>query len=484
MKCQMMIFESGMKTGSRTLSNKGKENLEDFGKLLDENQETIETETTGNAGQATKLKENSCQIEKIKTEKADEETCDIMGSILSLDIKEALDSAKNEDVIVIGQNIQSVIDGHTERNIFRRDSTENIIVTRMIRETGPDREALTEKESGLQRLDAAKIQEMEIKSDSNVFRKTDEFFTEIEDLKPVVMEYEGDSEKLTLKTKSDKGMIHDFDKGIEKSKGEVAFKSVNSGNISGSGFKITKTKELLNGMESLTSDNMDEIDGIHNVVAETDDKSHEIKNLKLEKDSDSVIEKPFNQVSNAMKVMDAVTGMDKATDEKQEISKMSLINQMSESIETGMEGNNSFIKINLKPHFYGEMSIDLVKSSEGITAKISAEKDVVKHLLKDSSREIAALFEEKNLKVGNIIIEVREPSEQQVYSDRNREGFNGNFGGGFNEGSSNGYKHERNGNGSRGRQTVFLGKNEEFSQRKNKEMAVTGNYGEGINIVV
>ncbi len=157
------------------------------------------------------------------------------------------------------------------------------------------------------------------------------------------------------------------------------------------------------------------------------------------------------------------------TGEKQDLSKTSLVNQMSKSIETGIEGDKSFMKINLKPHLFGEMSIAIVKSPEGITARISAEKDVVSHLLMDSSREIAALFEEKNLKVVNIVIEARESSEQQGY-----------FSGSGREGSN----QRRGGYGNMEPAGMDIRETEEASQVAASDAAERRINGEGINIIV
>lgn len=126
----------------------------------------------------------------------------------------------------------------------------------------------------------------------------------------------------------------------------------------------------------------------------------------------------------------------------------SLVRQMSKSIETGIEGNKSFIKLNLNPEWFGEMSINIVKTPEGISARISAEKDIVGKLLSDSRTEIALLFEDKNIKLENIVIETRESSDtgSRGYSSDGRE--NGsNPGEGFSRESSSGNEgHDRRDN--------------------------------------
>jgi hypothetical protein len=251
--------------------------------------------------------------------------------------------------------------------------------------------------------------------------------------------------------------------------------------------RILKTKDILAEMRSMVVENSDmstEVKSMMTKGIEIKEKNIEQIELELPENNNSGNEKPLDFNSHLLNKMNTVVETDIITGEKQEISKASLVNQMSKSIETGMDGEKSFIRINLKPHLFGEMSIDLVKSPQGITARISAEKDVVNQLLSNSSREIAALFEDKNIKVENIIIEVKESREQQGNLEKGREGFNGNFSGGFNEGSRHGYKHENGGNGNKKSSNINLGKTEEMSQMASLDSVERRIYGEGINIIV
>jgi flagellar hook-length control protein FliK len=116
--------------------------------------------------------------------------------------------------------------------------------------------------------------------------------------------------------------------------------------------------------------------------------------------------------------------------EKFNVGKDSIIDQMAKSITTGKEGKGNFIKVQLKPEVLGEMTVKLTEGKEGMIATISAEKEVVKNILRNSGEQITAVLGEKNIKVSNVVIETNESEKQDFnsFSDNLQDDFNGENG--------------------------------------------------------
>jgi len=104
-------------------------------------------------------------------------------------------------------------------------------------------------------------------------------------------------------------------------------------------------------------------------------------------------------------------GLGKNT-EKPVAGKENIIDQMAKTIRTGKTDSGNFIKIQLKPEVLGEMTVKLTEGKEGMIATISAEKEVVKNVLRNSGEQISTMLSEKNIKVSNVIIETNESEKQ------------------------------------------------------------------------
>lgn len=156
--------------------------------------------------------------------------------------------------------------------------------------------------------------------------------------------------------------------------------------------------------------------------------------------------------------------------EKFNVGKDSIIDQMAKSITTGKEEKWNFIKIQLKPEVLGEMTVKLTEGKEGMIATISAEKEVVKNILRNSGEQITAVLGEKNIKVSSVVIETNESEKQDfnLFSDNPQEDFTGE-----------GKKEE---NFSQNRFSQFTGKRESIGniERKSDEIYT----GKGINFYV
>jgi hypothetical protein len=156
--------------------------------------------------------------------------------------------------------------------------------------------------------------------------------------------------------------------------------------------------------------------------------------------------------------------------EKFNVGKDSIIDQMAKSITTGKEEKGNFIKVQLKPEVLGEMTVKLTEGKEGMIATISAEKEVVKNILRNSGEQITAVLGEKNIKVSSVVIETNESEKQDfnLFSDNPQENFTGEGG-----------KEE---SFSQNRFSQFSGNRESLiSTEKNIDEIYTG---KGINIYV
>lgn len=113
--------------------------------------------------------------------------------------------------------------------------------------------------------------------------------------------------------------------------------------------------------------------------------------------------------------------------DKFNVGKDSIIDQMAKSITTGKEEKGNFIKVQLKPEVLGEMTVKLTEGKEGMIATISAEKEVVKNILRNSGEQITAVLGEKNIKVSSVVIETNESEKQDfnLFSDNPQEDFTG-----------------------------------------------------------
>lgn len=113
--------------------------------------------------------------------------------------------------------------------------------------------------------------------------------------------------------------------------------------------------------------------------------------------------------------------------EKFTVGKDSIIDQVAKSITTGKEEKGNFIKVQLKPEVLGEMTVKLTEGKEGMIATISAEKEVVKNILRNSGEQITAVLGEKNIKVSSVVIETNESEKQDfnLFSDNPQEDFTG-----------------------------------------------------------
>jgi flagellar hook-length control protein FliK len=156
--------------------------------------------------------------------------------------------------------------------------------------------------------------------------------------------------------------------------------------------------------------------------------------------------------------------------EKFNAGKDSIIDQMAKSITTGKEEKGNFIKVQLKPEVLGEMTVKLTEGKEGMIATISAEKEVVKNILRNSGEQITAVLGEKNIKVSSVVIETNESEKQDfnLFSDNPQEDFTGERG-----------KEE---NFSQNRFSQFTGNRESIGniERKADEIYT----GKGINFYV
>lgn len=485
MNCQRTVFETA--AGAVMNHFAGKDNSassDDFSRILnDANKSKTEKgklKAENHDAKNTEMKNNEMKWKNKKTdgkalsiEKSDddcdrdveEETPDINENPLSVSIRETLDNAKKEVAgeLNTGQKLQGIIDIHVERNKMIDTSTEDILALKM---------KFSENTDG-SKVEKAARPALEPTVAGTVTNEG-------------TMNLEGFEKPTRLEVfESETGTGEVVDSMVE---------AVNSGNIKsdrrGSIIRKQEATESHTKAQGIQSDEsaiknveIESANGKNGFKMETRNISTEESGVNQKEPEQSDLESPGDRISESEKTFDlssrVLNSMGTAvetngtTGEKQDLSKTSLVNQMSKSIETGIEGDKSFMKINLKPHLFGEMSIAIVKSPEGITARISAEKDVVSHLLIDSSREIAALFEEKNIKVVNIVIEARESSEQQGY-----------FSGSGREGSSEGFNQRRGGYGNMEPAGMDIRETEEASQVAASDAAERRINGEGINIIV
>ncbi len=511
--------------------------------VAEKSPEAEKADINGDSGKKEITKDDSHKIQKPDSLSKDdaEEKHNIIGNLLSMDIRENLDYLKTENVGITGQKLQNVIDLHVDRNSIRRNSTEDIIASRIMAETetateiqiempvGDEFSEMSKTEVG---ITAGKLTEENLKvqgyekserpienidskmvSKGNMNLEKFDKVTVTESLENVLQE------EIIPEKKEQMNDVHgkrfDIEAKIVNPEAEIKTEKYFPGNKSDIISKTDKvsmkadevqaemkdseietptvkvnTQDVLTRMRTMAAESseraserrpeMTKNNGIEKGIEEGSDK---LKPEIIEK-TNTVSGKVLDFSSNMTRQMESAVEIDVITGEKQELAKTSLINQMSQSIETGTDGDSNFIRINLKPHLFGQMSIDLVKSAEGITARISADKDVVKNLLSNSGKEIAALFESKNMKVENIVIETRESAEHQAYSERNRQGFNGSFSGQSSEGSRHGYNQERDGNESKNPWTSAHGNHEEVSQITRMDQTEKSYYGQGINIVV
>ena len=128
---------------------------------------------------------------------------------------------------------------------------------------------------------------------------------------------------------------------------------------------------------------------------------------------------------NKGKIMTESTG-NKST-ENPVAGKENIINQLAKNITTGKTDTGNFIKIQLKPEVLGEMTVKLTEGKEGMIATISAEKEVVKNVLRNSGEQITTMLSEKNIKVSNVIIETNESEKQDfnLFGGTPQEDFTG-----------------------------------------------------------
>ncbi|MDW7667976.1 MAG: flagellar hook-length control protein FliK, partial [Bacillota bacterium] len=113
--------------------------------------------------------------------------------------------------------------------------------------------------------------------------------------------------------------------------------------------------------------------------------------------------------------------------EKPVAGKENIIDQLAKNITTGKTESGNFIKIQLKPEVLGEMTVKLTEGKEGMIATISAEKEVVKNILRNSGEQITTMLLEKNIKVSSVVIETNESEKQDfnLFSDNSQEDFTG-----------------------------------------------------------
>ena len=118
--------------------------------------------------------------------------------------------------------------------------------------------------------------------------------------------------------------------------------------------------------------------------------------------------------------------LDKST-EKPISGKENIIDQLAKNITTGKTEKGNFIKIQLKPEVLGEMTVKLTEGKEGMIATISAEKEVVKNILRNSGEQITTMLTEKNIKVNNVVIETNESEKQDfnLFDGTGQEDFTG-----------------------------------------------------------
>lgn len=485
MNCQGTAFETAANIMNPLAQRNGSSRSDDFDRILAdankmnekrskvENQKTEKNDTKDHTvkNDETKKHEEFSDLEKRDID--EEEILEIDENSLGITIGEPLVNEEREGLSEqkIGQSPKEIVMRCVESKRNIESSTRDILVSR---------------------IDSFEISE-NIKS--KAMESAEEPAVENEALKSMKTSESGivtDEGSMNLfdPDKSDYRAYPMADKRLWKQ--DAAEGSVDEQGKQTGGFGVRNAVDPADGktefeMDKYLSDNKDIVPEEMDISTETNKVFQEESGAEIKELEQHDLESSAKNVSGSENASDfsgnVVNGMvtraetNMETGEKQELSKVSLVDQMSKSMETGTDGDKSFIRINLKPHWFGEMSIDLVKSPEGITARISAQKDVVGSLLADSSNEIAALFEEKNLKVENIVIEARESSEQQgYYSGGGREGFN--------EGSDRGFNQGRNGYGNM-EQSDIIKEGVEEASAVGAQDKIAGSYrGKGINIIV
>jgi len=169
---------------------------------------------------------------------------------------------------------------------------------------------------------------------------------------------------------------------------------------------------------------------------------------------------------NKEKIMTEAVG--KGT-EKTVFGKENIIEQLAKNITTGKTDEGNFLKIQLKPDILGEMTVKLSEGKEGMIATISAEKEVVKNLLRNSGEQITTMLSEKNIKVSSVVIETNQSEKQDfnLFSDTSQEDFSG--------------EENRQENFSNSRFSNYGQKLQTSSSHKNTDEIYSGN---GINFYI
>lgn len=388
-----------------------------FEKTLDEENKTLEKKNVKeeNNKETNETKENPHQEENLEKENKEEKKSEEVIQVVSfLNLKDIPESSKETKAKV--DNLESIKGVNLEEST-KQGSEEVELKTNMEQpvKEGQNQEVLAKEILGDENLNL-KDQE------KNKLERSDREEIKIEELKN--LKKASEEEKLTtLKNETSKG--DDLNKELEK--------------------KLESLKENISSIDEGKEEK--EVDFNENLKKSLEGAKDNFKNPSIRGNAE-------------------VEGKS----EKFNVGKDSIIDQVAKSITTGKEEKGKFIKVQLKPEVLGEMTVKLTEGKEGMIATISAEKEVVKNILRNSGEQITAVLGEKNIKVSSVVIETNESEKQDfnLFSDNPQEDFTGEGG-----------KEE---NFSQNRFSQFSGKGESLrSPEKRADEIYTGS---GINFYV
>ena len=312
------------------------------------------------------IKEKTPEDQESKTEKNDDYIVEIVSF---LNIKDLTEASNKHDFP--GQNLEEIrLEVSTEKleNITNTQVNQNEVIKT---EVNPEEASKGAKEEVL--LESAK--------DLKVLKKSEKDEGSEIKLEDVKSSKEGSEKKIVQTFKGESSHNNDLKEEIHK--------------------KLDILKENINAI---------------------DDKKEEettfSENLK------NTIEGAKENLNQQKIVTEA--GANKVTD-KSVVDKENIIDQLAKNITTGKTDNGSFIKIQLKPEVLGEMTIKLTQGKEGMIATISAEKEVVKNVLRNTGEQITTMLSEKNIKVTSVVIETNESEKQEsnLFEGTRQEDFTG-----------------------------------------------------------
>jgi len=102
------------------------------------------------------------------------------------------------------------------------------------------------------------------------------------------------------------------------------------------------------------------------------------------------------------------------TQAQKDLSKTDILSQINNQINTKQmqTGENTKVNIVLQPENLGKITLELVNSKEGLTAKMTTDNEQVKDILTKSLNSLKDTMSNQGINVGNITIKVDDTQKQ------------------------------------------------------------------------